>query len=156
MALDQDSPGCYRLKSNLAVTEESSIEGNVKKVCILNTGTLINVVEVVHPAECDPPQIRGRLDNPKGWISLRRITDDACWAVKELAVGVRVLVDVLAFRQKSEGRCPRSVGEASLDMRHGRVACRNEDDTYDVDSDDGARWSNVPLELITPEDLPQQ
>ncbi|CAE7634710.1 unnamed protein product [Symbiodinium necroappetens] len=75
-----DSPGVYVVSQTVALTvgpEKSSA-----KLQNLNVGTAVQVLEVVHQQE--DKRVRGRVEDPAGWISIVGTEDSNRWASRDL------------------------------------------------------------------------
>jgi len=80
MRVQEDVPGVYTIvHDNTAVSQ--SVVASPPVIARLPLGTRVVVKEVVHRPQED--RVRGRLELPEGWISIRDMNDGYRWAKKE-------------------------------------------------------------------------
>eukprot|EP00435_Cladocopium_sp_Y103_P038064 s2099_g10.t1 len=75
-----DSPGMYVVSQTVTLTVGP--EKGSAKIQNLNAGTVIQVLEVIHRLE--DRRVRGRVEEPAGWISIVGTEDSNRWAVRDL------------------------------------------------------------------------
>lgn len=73
------TPGQYVVTNNM-VAVTTGVASSSPILGPLLAGTRINILEVVH--QNDEQRVRGRIDNPPGWISLLDMVDGRSWARK--------------------------------------------------------------------------
>eukprot|EP00927_Polykrikos_kofoidii_P008909 TRINITY_DN13712_c1_g1_i1.p1 TRINITY_DN13712_c1_g1~~TRINITY_DN13712_c1_g1_i1.p1 ORF type:complete len:369 (+),score=31.50 TRINITY_DN13712_c1_g1_i1:40-1107(+) len=70
------SPGSYVIVCDTSVTRSQSAESS--DISVLNEGTLVTVCDVVYISAEN--RVRGRIDDPAGWISLQSNDGEDQWA----------------------------------------------------------------------------
>lgn len=76
---EPDLPGRYRVLETTHVTEHSDVESD--NVAQVNEGTVVEVLDIV---VCPTDQrVRGRIEQPSGWISLLDTANGHRWAEQE-------------------------------------------------------------------------
>ncbi|CAK0800426.1 unnamed protein product [Prorocentrum cordatum] len=104
--VDDDAPGLYCLTNGALVTAAAATAS--PEVARLGQGSTVRVLEVRRLA--DAQRVRGRIENPPGWISLLDLSDGFRWVERLEPLPVRVPAAVPGVVAGSQGHGLRCQG----------------------------------------------
>jgi len=124
-----DSPGVYVVSQTVALTvgpEKSSA-----KLQNLSVGTVVQVLEVVHQQE--DKRVRGRVEDPAGWISIVGTEDSNRWASRDLQRSNRsasLRSEQLLSLQRELDALETAMEEQKSAARKDAQNCKEEEDNF--------------------------
>jgi len=134
-----------------AVVKNGENNTESKKVAQLSPGTLVNVLEVRHVPKIR--RLRGRIEEPRGWISLTDLESDVKWAVKSNEVVKLVYASSSGLIQNNQEAT--DVNNLRRELLRGDLSqVWSKDKIRLLIPPDGRAWNEIQDELLEKGEIP--